>query len=573
MSRLLLLLPLLFACQSDEGGKKGKGKDTVEVTGDDDDDIIGDDDDDDDIPSEPLPACDLLTNTDAETGDTSGWTVEVGEWLVKSGTDPVPWEGAYQFFTGQADSSVAYQDIDLRPWLGEIADGDATAHLEVQFRDSNGDDEGFFGLTALDADGEELETVLLGPLTDAAWRLHRAHLTLPTDTVTLRARLGAQRTRGDDNDGYFDGISLCIDELPPPTATDIRFGPWLNWVTPDAISVLWETAGSTLGSVEWSEDFAFDNIETEAASGDHHEVRITGLEPDTVYAYRVKSDDEIGEIYSFRTAPDVSVPFEFAVWGDNQDGPDIFADVVDRIEAAQPDFAVSVGDIVQTGTENNYRNELLDPLLDLTLEVPFLVAAGNHERLFDGDASLFERHLAQPGDEHCFSWIYGGAFFLFIDTELSVVSGPQMTCIEDALQSPEFAASDVQIALFHYPPRIEFWAFYFYGDDLVYDGDDEIRNLLEPAFDTAGVDLVLNGHNHLYAHTPAGTYSNVTWVTTGGGGGAIDTAFWVTGDWDGITTTLHEHHFLRVSVDGKDIDVAAIGRDGTELHQFSITGD
>jgi hypothetical protein len=62
-------------------------------------------------------------------------------------------------------------------------------------------------------------------------------------------------------------------------------------------------------------------------------------------------------------------------------------------------------------------------------------------------------------------------------------------------------------------------------------------------------------------------------VTTGGGGGDIDTAFWVTGDWNGITTTVHDHHYLRVSVDGKNVEVSAIGSDGSKLHQFSITAD
>jgi len=521
----------------------------------------------------PLPACDRVVNPGAEAGDISGWVVEEGEWAVKSGSDPVPHEGQYQFFAGQSPSSVAHQDIDISEWRRTIDAGTLSAHLEVQFRDWAGDDAGYLGLVALDASGQELASVFEGPFLDEDWRRHRAHLALPAGTSVVRVRLGSVRNQGSDNDGYFDGVSLCLDEVPPPTAGDVRTGPWLNWVTADAISVLWETHEAGIGRVEWSEDLGFDHSLEEAVASEHHELRITGLEPDTVYAYRIGSEDGVGEVYSFRTAPVDAVPFTFAVWGDNQNGPDIFAEVVDRMEAAHPDFLVSVGDIVQSGTEANYRDELFDPLLDLTLETPFLVAAGNHERIFDGEADLFERYLAQPGDEHCFGWSYGGAYFLFIDTELSTVSGPQLSCIEDALASPGFASADVQIALFHYPPRIEFWAFYFYGDDLIYDGDDEIREVLEPVFEAAGVDLVFNGHNHLYAHTPAGTYSEVTWVTTGGGGGDIDAAFWVTGDWDGITTTLHAHHFLQVAIDGKEVSAQAIGLDGSVLHSFGLTAD
>jgi acid phosphatase type 7 len=520
-----------------------------------------------------LPICDLLVNPGAETGDVQGWTIESGEWGVTGGDQPVPFGGDFFFSTGEAATSVAFQDVNLLSRDVAVDTGAVTAHLEVQFRDGVGEDAGYLGLMALDGADEVLAEVYEGPLLDQAWHHHRAHLTLPTETVTVRVRLGSVRHLGPVNDGVFDDVSLCVDEVPPPVASDIRYGPWLNWVTTDAISVLWETEGTVVGGVEWSQGLDFEGTLTESDASDHHELRITGLEPDTVYAYRVRSEDAPGEVYSFRTAPRDGVPFEFAVWGDNQNGPDIFAEVVDRMEAAQPDFLLSVGDIVQSGTEANYRDELLDPILDLALDTPFLVAAGNHERIFDAGAAMFERHLAQPGDEHCFTWTYGGAFFLFLDTELSTLSGPQLLCIEEAFASDAFASSEVQMALFHYPPRIEYWAFYFYGDDLIYDGDDDIRDVLEPVFHDAGVDLVFNGHNHLYAYTPAGTYSDVTWVTTGGGGGDIDSDFWVTGDWDGITSTVHAHHFVQVAVDGKEVSVSAIGMDGATLHQFALTAD
>ena len=131
----------------------------------------------------------------------------------------------------------------------------------------------------------------------------------------------------------------------------------------------------------------------------------------------------------------------------------------------------------------------------------------------------------------------------------------------------------MQLALFHYPPRIEYWAFWTFDGIPLYTGDPEVRDVLEPQFEAAGVDLVFNGHNHLYAYTPPGAYSSVAWVTTGGGGGAIDSSGWVVGDWNGIESTVHDHHFLEVSIDGRQIDVRAIDPDGVELHAFSVTAD
>src|SRR5690606_25455249 len=57
--------------------------------------------------------------------------------------------------------------------------------------------------------------------------------------------------------------------------------------------------------------------------GTHHEVPITGLEPDTLYAYRVGAIDARGVVgwrgdYAFRTAPTETRHFRFAVMSDSR---------------------------------------------------------------------------------------------------------------------------------------------------------------------------------------------------------------------------------------------------------------
>ncbi|NCG19784.1 MAG: hypothetical protein GWP91_12315, partial [Rhodobacterales bacterium] len=564
----LLLSIVLFACQATGGSEAANPTtssdtetDTTSTTTPATDPLVG-------------AACDLLQNPGAESalGD---WTIESGDFdVVTAGASPVvPFAGDASFGLGETPLSLVSQSVDLSGYAVSLAENDVVAHFYAQVRTLDGDDEGWLGLAAYDVDGNLLVEMELGPHTVSAWQQQRLHLSLPAGTQSLQVTLGGVRNQGPRNDVYFDELSLCIDRFAEPSLPPLSRGPWLNWVTADAISVLWETPTGATGSVEYGPDGIFDTVADESSGGGtHHEVRLTDLAADTVYAYRVTSGDQAGEIYSFRTAPNQPVPFRFTVWGDNQNGPDVFAEVADRMEALSPDFAVAVGDVVESGRESNYQDELLEPITGLATEVPFLVAAGNHERYFDASGGLFDLHLAQPGDEHCFSWSYGAAFFLFIDTEESVVSGDQLTCINDALASAEFAASDVQFALFHYPPRINYWAFFFYGGDLSYDGDNDVRDTLEPLFEAAGVDLVFNGHNHLYSYTPAGAYSSVAWVTTGGGGGDIDTSGWGTGDWDGMETTLHAHHFLHVSVDGSQIDVEALGVDGALLHTFTVVG-
>ena len=99
-----------------------------------------------------------------------------------------------------------------------------------------------------------------------------------------------------------------------------------------------------------------------------------------------------------------------------------------------------------------------------------------------------------------------------------------------------------------------------------------MREELEPLLETLDVQLVFNGHNHLYAYTPE-TSGGITWVTTGGGGGGIDTDsfLWIVGDWPEIETQIHEHHTMLVEVTGTEMTVTAVGLGGGALHTFVVT--
>jgi hypothetical protein len=293
----------------------------------------------------------------------------------------------------------------------------------------------------------------------------------------------------------------------------------------------------------------------------------------TEHYYQIRWGNYALPVRTFRTAPQPSdtSPFTFVVWGDNQNGPGTFSSLVSLMDTQSPRFAVSTGDCVQNGTRDDYRNQLFAPISPLADHVPFLVAAGNHERYGDSSAAIFEEYLSQPGNEHCFGWRYGPLYILFIDTEESIDPGSaQAVCINDALTSMEATTATWQMAAFHKPPRIEWW----FGGVLAFTNEMEapwVRNTLEPMLEGLGVDLVFNGHNHLYAHTPQ-TDGGITWVTTGGGGGDIDTDFslWKVGDWPEIDITLHVHHFLAVDVSPTTLTVRAIDDSGAAIHQFTV---
>ncbi len=384
---------------------------------------------------------------------------------------------------------------------------------------------------------------------------------------------GGTPSQGGNGAGSSQGGAGGVFPNPPPPG-ELLAGPYLMWATPEAVSIRWETLSSCVGTVHFGQGLLLTASDAEAESVRSHELRLSGLSPDALHSYQISWNGWSLPLASFRTAPTAGddASFNFVVWGDNQNGPDTFRELTALMAVELPHFAISAGDVVQEGTRESYRQQLFGPLSPLANQVPFLVAAGNHERYSDADATLFDEYLSQPSDEHCFGWQWGNLYVMFIDTELSIgEQSPQRQCIIDALSSPEATNATFRAAIFHKPPRIEWWV----GGAVWFTTEMEapwIREQLEPLLESLSVDIVFNGHNHLYAYTPE-TPGGITWVTTGGGGGVLDTnePWWEVGDWPEIEVTYHEHQFLSVFVQGAQMTVNAIDLAGDTLHEFTLS--
>ncbi len=412
------------------------------------------------------------------------------------------------------------------------------------------------------ADARSRADALTSPSADAASNVDGAGASIDASTGLV----DAQGSPGD----------AAPDAAPAPPPTAVTAPPYLMWMTQTEVSVRWETSTDVVGYVDYGAEGNINRRITEAIASRVHEVRLTGLAPGQVHAYRIGWDSYSLPQRSFRTAPpdgDNSA-FNFVVWGDNQNGPDVFRGITSLMDTKAPAFAVSTGDCVQNGTRPEYRSQLFDPITSLADHVPFLVAAGNHERYSDSEQVIFDDYMSQPRDEHCFGWRWGPLYIMFVDSEDPIDPGtPQGDCIIAGLSSTAATTATFRAAAFHKPPRIEWWG----GGSVAFIREMEapwIRETLEPMLEDLNVDVVFNGHNHLYTHTPK-TPGGITWVTTGGGGGSLDTNFflWRVATWPEITTTIHEYHFLSVEVDGPTMTVTAVGTDGSTLHQFTVAAD
>ncbi|CDF82157.1 hypothetical protein PKB_0789 [Pseudomonas knackmussii B13] len=164
-----------------------------------------------------------LTNPGAESGSTTGWTVESGGMTVRN-ANPVPYEGAYYFTGGSFVTSVSRQRIDL------VAQGLSAADLDtgtlwgrIRWRQASYDsanDPGGMGMRAVDGSAGTISTAYSASAVmpvgytssfGGIWFPRSFTLALPTLTRSLDALYNASgRTSGTANDHYVDSVRMTV---------------------------------------------------------------------------------------------------------------------------------------------------------------------------------------------------------------------------------------------------------------------------------------------------------------------------------------------------------------------------
>ncbi len=160
-------------------------------------------------------ATNLVTNGDAETGDTSGW--------VSTGIDAVPallgsaGFGSFTFTAGEGPAldQRLTQDIAITTLASAIDAGLAQADfsLVIQSRSGGGTiDTGSAILEFRTALGSLLDSNSFTdpPVPTTTWDLYGVVRPVPAETRIIRVILDADRVGGASTDCYFDAITLRI---------------------------------------------------------------------------------------------------------------------------------------------------------------------------------------------------------------------------------------------------------------------------------------------------------------------------------------------------------------------------
>ncbi len=346
---------------------------------------------------------------------------------------------------------------------------------------------------------------------------------------------------------------------------DFVVEPYLQNVTRNGITVMWETNVPSSSAVEFGLSARFGHQVQNDAFVKIHEVRLDGLEPQTTYFYRVVSRDRAGttlasDTLSFQTAVLPNTAFAFGVVGDSRTYPDRWHKIADLVWAERPNFVLHVGDVVTNGdVKEQWVREFLVPAATLFGRVPFFVAIGNHER----NAHWFYDYMSNPPPENYYTFRYGNAEFIVVDTNDRKglqPGGEQYRWLVKALESSK---ATWKFVAHHHPPYSSDENDYgdaYRGPTTL--GDPEVRQLV-PLYEKYGVDIVWVGHIHTYERTwpirkgRVDEKHGVIYIQAGGGGAELEdfapTRSWFTAkllrDWQYCLVTIHGHTLVMMAYD------------------------
>jgi 3',5'-cyclic AMP phosphodiesterase CpdA len=255
-------------------------------------------------------------------------------------------------------------------------------------------------------------------------------------------------------------------------------------------------------------------------SAAHYAARFEGLEPDTAYCYRVGDGQAWSEWNAFRTASSKPEPFRFLYVGDEQNAiKSLWSRSIRRAYAAAPDarFLVHAGDLVAEGYDDRLWGEWSDALSFISSTVPSIPVPGNHDLHRpagspDANKTLaaawpWRRHFALPanGPElddmpgQSYYLDYQGVRFIALDVnafaEENFEAAARKRVIDKEVEWVTKVLSDN-------PNRwtivVQHQGIYAIAQGREYAA---MRAALAPLYEKYNVDLVLQGHDHVYART------------------------------------------------------------------------
>ena len=363
---------------------------------------------------------------------------------------------------------------------------------------------------------------------------------------------------------FWTGITFIIYCTQASYALSLTRGPYIQKLSHDSVTIVWETDVSATSKVKYKKDSDWTN-KKEYDLVTHHAISLSGLTDDQDYTYKVHSDDVVlSSAEQFHTAPRSSTTrkIKFAVLGDSGVGSTDQSQVSDQLVEWEPEFVVHVGDVVYpAGANEDYDNNFFTPYQAWLKQLAFFPSIGNHDYVTVADyLQVFHLPKSDSNTENYYSFNYGYAHFIALNTnEDFAANSPQQNWLVEDLSNNNKTWT---IVFFHHSP----FSSSSHGEN------QDVQDFLIPLFERYEVDVVFTGHDHTYERIKrmniyGENNHKVLYIVTGGGGASL---YPLVVENDYTKVFLSEHHFVGVSLQPESLKIKMISKDGMKLDSYTI---
>lgn len=362
-------------------------------------------------------------------------------------------------------------------------------------------------------------------------------------------------------------------KAPTVPGTQLVLVPYLQEPTPTSMYVCWHDTLSTATSVDYGITSALGQTtagSSEVISGAYiwHSVKLTDLQPNTEYHYRVVSGSGSSSIFTFKTLPDSNYKgkIRFLLLSDTHNSDTTWA--VKVIKQAKKKIeqlygtdihnhlnaVVHSGDLVVDGSSiTQWTDQFFAPMSPLSPNIPTMTISGNHEIEHQNYYKYMKYDDVQPyitAGERFWSFRVANTLIIGLNSNASSFYTLQKIWLDLALTQAEADSTiDFVYVMSHHFVVTELW-----GEGMTYEA-------AKVQFVTNDVYPILKKYSkvvqHSYGHTHG--YERGTWESTasnsrgdfrivcgGGGGGATDRwGAYQNNDFSNVHVTL-DHYFYQI---------------------------